>query len=108
MGGMSDGTLSMAAVQVGLAAEDDARLELGKTVFLERATPACGLCHTLADAGATGEIGPILDTMKPGCAVVHRAVTQGVGPMKPYGDHLSEAEIDALAYYVSTITDGVQ
>jgi hypothetical protein len=45
--------------------------------------------------------------MKPGCAVVHRAVTQGVGPMKPYGDHLPEAAIDALAYYVSKITDGV-
>ncbi|MDX6515018.1 MAG: hypothetical protein QOH73_684 [Gaiellaceae bacterium] len=36
----------------------------GKTLFTkgENGKPACASCHTLADAGATGKVGPDLDT----------------------------------------------
>lgn len=89
------------------AAETDGeKLALGKTVFLERAEPACGLCHTLADAGAEGSIGPILDDLKPDADRVRQAVTNGIGPMQPYTDHLTEEEVDALAFYVATVTGG--
>ncbi|RUT33192.1 cytochrome c [Arsenicitalea aurantiaca] len=84
-------------------APDEAKLELGRTVFLERAQPACGICHTLADAGTEGAIGPVLDDLRPTVEVVTRAVTQGIGPMRPYTD-LSEEEIDALAHYVAHVT----
>lgn len=82
---------------------DDARMDLGRQIFTETAQPPCALCHTLADAGATGEIGPILDVMRPSYDVVMTALLQGIGPMMPYDDHLSEEELDALAHYVSTV-----
>ena len=89
------------------SAEPDAeKLALGKEVFLERAQPACGLCHTLADAGSEGSIGPILDDLKPDAERVRQAVTNGIGPMRPYTDHLNEQEVDALSYYVATVTGG--
>ena len=75
--------------------------EAGKTVFLEKAEPPCGLCHTLEDAGATGEIGPDLDELQPNAERVGLAVSQGVGNMPPYGDSLSAAEIAAVARYVA-------
>jgi len=34
----------------------------GKTVFTQTASPSCSGCHTLAAAGATGTVGPDLDT----------------------------------------------
>lgn len=92
--------LPAAFLAAGAAADDAARFDLGRTVFLERAQPACGVCHTLADAGVSGEIGPILDTLKPSYDRVHKAITEGVGPMVPYED-LSAEELDALAWYVS-------
>lgn len=41
---------------VGLASADADKAK-GKTLFVE----SCGYCHTLADAGTTGTIGPNLD-----------------------------------------------
>jgi hypothetical protein len=34
---------------------------------------------------------------------VHKAVTEGIGPMRPYVD-LTEEQIDALSFYVATAT----
>ncbi|WP_417580683.1 c-type cytochrome [Pelagibacterium sp.] len=96
--------LSLAA-PTAFAQSDDEMLELGRTVFLESAEPACGLCHTLADAGTDGGIGPILDDLKPSVDQVRLAVTLGVGPMQPY-TALSDDEVAALAYYVSSVTGG--
>ena len=44
-------------VQSGVAASGQANLANGKTLF----TSTCGGCHTLADAGTKGVIGPNLD-----------------------------------------------
>src|SRR5690606_38915843 len=44
--------------------------DLGREVFTTQATPACAICHTLAAAGATGEVGPSLDMLKPSKAQI--------------------------------------
>jgi cytochrome c6 len=85
--------------------EDEERFALGREVFLERAEPGCAICHALADAGADGAVGPDLDTLQPDYDTVMRAVSQGIGPMRPYVD-LDETELDALAHYVATASGG--
>jgi mono/diheme cytochrome c family protein len=60
----------------------------------------CGSCHTLADAGTSGTIGPNLDQVKP---TMQRAVTQitnGGGGMPPFKGQLTPQQIQALAQYV--------
>lgn len=72
----------------------------GKRVFLQGAQPSCSTCHTLADAGAAGRVGPDLDEMRPSAEQVLRAVRQGIGAMPAFEETLSKAEIDAVARYV--------
>ena len=79
----------------------DAELALGKKLFTTSAVPACALCHTLQDAGALGAVGPVLDELKPDAARVAKALRDGLGNM-PAFKTLTEAEIKALARYVST------
>ena len=76
----------------------------GKQIFLEGGggMPACGLCHTLSDAGTAGEIGPNLDQLKPDEAQVRLAVRDGVGVMPAFGDSLTAAEIEAVSSYVAS------
>lgn len=73
----------------------------GRRLFNEVA-PACALCHKLKDAGAAGEIGPSLDELKPDHDRVVKALRTGIGQM-PAFPHLTEAQIQALARYVSTV-----
>jgi mono/diheme cytochrome c family protein len=82
------------------SAQDGPGAEPGKQIFTGKAQPPCGLCHALADAGATGEIGPDLDALEPTEERVRAAVSDGVGVMPAY-EGLSEAEIAALARYVA-------
>jgi mono/diheme cytochrome c family protein len=71
----------------------------GKTIF---AAQACGSCHTMADAGTSGTIGPNLDDSKPDSDLVVERVTNGSGAMPSFQDKLSEQEIMDVAAYVST------
>jgi mono/diheme cytochrome c family protein len=71
----------------------------GKQVF----TQNCGGCHTLKDAGTNGSVGPDLDELKPPEATVVRQVNNGGGPMPAFKGKLSDAQIDAVATYVSTV-----
>lgn len=80
--------------------------EKGKKVFTQEAQPACTVCHTLADAGSTGAIGPNLDELKPSRETVVNAVNGGVGVMPAFGDSLSTEQIQAVAAYVATVTGG--
>jgi cytochrome c6 len=66
-------------------------------------TPACALCHTLKDAGATGAVGPSLDELRPDRERVVKALRNGVGQMPPFA-HLTEAQVQALARYVEAAT----
>jgi cbb3-type cytochrome c oxidase subunit III len=69
-------------------------------------TQTCGSCHTLADAGTTGNIGPNLDDRKPTLDRAIAQITNGGGGMPAFGDQLSEAQIKALAEYVVKVTGG--
>jgi mono/diheme cytochrome c family protein len=69
----------------------------GKTIF----TQNCGSCHTLADAGTSGTIGPNLDEAKPSVQLATDRVTNGKGVMPSFKGRLSEQQIRAVAEYVA-------
>lgn len=75
--------------------------ELGKKVFTADANPPCATCHALKAAGATGEIGPDLDELKPSESQVAEAVKGGIGPMPSFEDSLSAEQIAAVAKFVA-------
>jgi mono/diheme cytochrome c family protein len=83
-------------------AEGDAAA--GKEVFLGSA--GCGSCHTLADAGTSGTIGPNLDDAQPSFELAVDRVTNGQGAMPSFSDQLSEQEIANVAAYVSSAAGG--
>jgi len=70
----------------------------GKSIF----TANCGSCHTLADAGTAGTIGPNLDAAKPPKPLVVDRVTNGQGAMPSFKDSLDAGQIEAVAEYVSS------
>jgi cytochrome c6 len=70
----------------------------GKAVFKSN----CSSCHTLADAGATGSVGPNLDDLKPDDATVVHQVTNGGGVMPAFSGTLTNTEILSVAKYVSS------
>jgi mono/diheme cytochrome c family protein len=70
----------------------------GKSIF----AASCGSCHTLADAGTTGTVGPNLDDSKPPKELVVDRVTNGQGAMPSFRDSLDAAQIQAVADYVSS------
>jgi mono/diheme cytochrome c family protein len=72
----------------------------GKQVF---ETAGCTSCHTLADAGATGTVGPNLDEAKPPASLVVMRVTNGKGVMPSFKGQLSEQQIQDVAAYVSSV-----
>lgn len=82
---------------------DGTEASAGATVFTEQAEPTCASCHTLADAGSGGTIGPNLDDLQPSADRVLRALENGPGAMPDYGDALSEQQKQALADYVSSV-----
>jgi mono/diheme cytochrome c family protein len=71
----------------------------GKAVFVSN----CASCHTLADAGTSGTVGPNLDDLKPDDATVVHQVTNGGGVMPSFEGKLSTAQIQSVAKYVSTV-----
>jgi mono/diheme cytochrome c family protein len=71
----------------------------GKQVFSQN----CGGCHTLKNAGASGSVGPNLDELRPPKATVIRQVDNGGGPMPAFKGKLSDAQINAVATYVSSV-----
>jgi cytochrome c553 len=73
----------------------------GKEVFL--GASACGGCHTLADAGASGTVGPNLDESQPSAELVVDRVTNGQGGMPSFSSTLSEQQIADVAAYVSSV-----
>ena len=83
-----------------LSAQSDDMFTLGKDVFLNKAV--CSTCHTLADAGSSGDIGPNLNEIRPDKMRVINTVTNGIGVMPPYEDQLTLEEIEAVAHYVLT------
>ena len=73
----------------------------GKEVFL--GASACGGCHTLADAGSSGTVGPNLDESMPDYELALDRVTNGQGGMPSFSSTLTEQQIADVAAYVSSV-----
>lgn len=73
----------------------------GKPLF---ARMGCGICHTLAAAGAHGTVGTNLDADPPSYDLLLDTVTNGVGRMPSFKARLSAKQIRDLAAYVVTVT----
>jgi mono/diheme cytochrome c family protein len=61
----------------------------------------CGGCHTLADAGTHGNVGPNLDDLKPSDAIVAKQIANG-GQVMPAG-LLKGQDLKDVAAYVSAV-----
>jgi len=85
----------------------------GRQVFAS--TAGCGTCHTLADAGTTGTVGPDLDRALKGKsaafirqsilqpdAVVAKGYPPNIMPSN-FGSTLQPAEVDALVKYLTDV-----
>jgi len=89
----------------------------GKAIFTSQQTN-CGTCHTLADAGTNGTIGPDLDKVLKGkdAAFIKESIVDPnkqiangyqADVMPPnFGQTLQPAQIDALVKYLSDVTKG--
>ena len=75
----------------------------GKQIF---ETAGCKSCHTLADAGATGTVGPNLDQVKPDYRTATARVTLGKGVMPSFKSQLTTQQIADVAAYVVKATGG--
>jgi cytochrome c oxidase subunit 2 len=101
------------APAAGGAPAGGASVAAGKQVF---AANGCAACHTLADAGASGTVGPDLDKflakrdpafikqsiVDPG-AYVEKGFPNGVMPQN-FAQQIKPADLDALVQYLSTVT----
>ena len=72
----------------------------GKQLF----TVTCGGCHTLRDAGTSGQVGPNLDDLKPDAKRVRNAIATGPGTMPE--NLLEGGDADAVAKYVAQAAGG--
>jgi mono/diheme cytochrome c family protein len=79
----------------GGGAEGDAAA--GKEVF---ASAGCGSCHTFADAGTSGTVGPNLDESSADFAAAEEQIRGGGGGMPAFAGQLSDEEIANVAAYV--------
>ena len=75
----------------------------GKAIFLKA---GCISCHTLADAKATGTVGPNLDQTKPSYRRATARVTLGKGVMPSFNGQLTTQQLADVASYVVKATGG--
>jgi len=69
----------------------------GKEVFT---SGGCGSCHTFADAGTSGNVGPNLDESTVDFAAAEEQIRAGGGGMPAFEGQLSDEEIANVAAYV--------
>lgn len=80
----------------------EATAAAGREVF--RAN--CAGCHTMADADASGQVGPNLDQAQPSRELVEERVRNGSGVMPSFEEQLSDPEIDSVVAYVASAAGG--
>ena len=98
---MSGVSLAQSATTSAPTAADAVKIGKGRDLF---ANYGCAGCHSLADAGATGHVGPAFDgDANLTHAFVLDRVTNGQGPMPAFGGQMSPEEIDAIATYVTAV-----
>ena len=73
----------------------------GEKVFI---AAGCGACHTLRDAGSTGDVGTDLDRANPSAEHVERFVTNGGVGMPSFDGVLTRQDIVAVSRYVSEVS----
>ena len=80
---------------------DEAKMIQGLEIFNEIA--GCAGCHVLKAAGAEGNVGPSLDSLKPTVAEVQDMVFYGLGVMPAYGEDemLTKEQVDIVSFYVA-------
>ena len=108
---LAAGAAAFVAIAVAVEQQDEpaatagppADTARGKQVFV---SAGCGGCHTLADAGAAGTVGPNLDAAKPSAELVAERVRNGQGAMPSFAGELRDGEIAAVAAYVADATRG--
>jgi mono/diheme cytochrome c family protein len=72
----------------------------GQQIF----TQSCGTCHTLADAGTNGTVGPSLDQLAPDQRRVLAAIENGgAGTGAMPANIVTGQEAEAVAEYVSSV-----
>ncbi len=77
------------------------KIAKGRDLF---ANWSCGSCHSLADAGATGHVGPEFDgDANLNEAFIVNRVTNGQGAMPAFGGQMSDEEIATIATYINTV-----
>jgi heme/copper-type cytochrome/quinol oxidase subunit 1 len=91
------GTTTTTGTSTSAGAAITGNAKAGAALF---ASNGCGGCHTLAAAGATGNVGPSLDAAKPSEALVIKRETNGMGAMPSFKDRLSPQQIADIAAYV--------
>jgi mono/diheme cytochrome c family protein len=82
---------------------EEGDLEAGRQVF---ADAGCAACHTLAEAGASGQVGPNLDEAQPSFELAVDRVTNGQGAMPAFAGQLSEEQIRDVARFVADSAGG--
>jgi mono/diheme cytochrome c family protein len=89
-----------AAAKAGGGGSSASASAAGKQIF----TQSCGTCHTLADAGTNGKVGPVLDQLKPDKARVLNAIKNGgTGSGTMPAGIVTGKEAAAVAEYVSSV-----
>jgi len=83
--------------ETGTGAEVRGDPEAGRAVFDEA---GCGGCHVLEEAGSSGTVGPSLDNTQVSFNEAVEQVRNGGGGMPPFGDRLSDEEIQNVAAFV--------
>ena len=84
----------------GKSAGGGAAAAQGKLIF----TQTCGTCHTLKDAGTNGQVGPVLDQVKPDMQRVLNAIKNGgLGSGTMPANLVSGKDAQAVAKYVSSV-----
>src|SRR6188472_1130393 len=73
----------------------------GKAIFT--GASGCTGCHTLADAGSSGMVGPNLDDAMPSFDLAYDRVTNGQGGMPSFQTSLTDQQRADVAAYVSSV-----
>lgn len=71
---------------------------VGERVFVDS---GCGSCHTFGPAGTLGTAGPSLDDTSLTPAAAAAVIAKGTAGMPAYADGLSDAELQAVARFVT-------